>query len=642
MADLLTPEDLHFFREGSHCRLYRKLGAHPEVVDGAPGYRFQVWAPQAQRVSLIGEMNDWHPRRTPMHPWQESGIWQVFVPRAQPGMRYKFHIVSRLNGQSGDKADPFCFAAEIPPLTASRVVDRSYRWSDGAWMARRAEYQALSRPISVYEVHLGSWKRSPEHPERLLSYGQIAHELVPYVRDMGFTHVELLPVMEHPFYGSWGYQVTGYFAPTSRYGSPEELKSLIEAFHHAGIGVILDWVPGHFPSDEHGLAYFDGTHLFEHADPRLGFHPEWNSLIFNYGRGEVRSFLISSALYWLDEFHLDGLRIDGVASMLYLDYARMPGEWLPNEVGGRENLHAVTFLRALNEAIHREYPDVLVIAEDSTSWPKVTRPFVEGGLGFDLKWDMGWMHDILDYLSFDPLHRKHHHNNITFRSVYSYKESYHLALSHDEVVHGKYSLLGKMHGDRRQSFAHLRLLFGYMIAQPGKKLLFMGGEFGQVKEWNHDASLDWHLLDQPDHREIQAWVAALQRMYRSEPSLYAGDVDASGFEWLDGSDFQNSVIVFLRKAPEGGPVMLVACNFTPVFRPDYWVGVPHGGKWATVLNSDDALYGGEGRGPATVLHTDAEEWHGRPHKLRLDLPPLGVLFLRSEDPKRPLRRLRQK
>jgi 1,4-alpha-glucan branching enzyme len=635
-----TPDDDFLFQEGTHSRLYEKLGAHADVVDGVPGVRFRVWAPHARRVVVIGDFNAWNNRLTPMHPVSNTGLWNVFVPSVRPGSRYKFQVIDA-SGLAHDKADPFAFGAETQPGTASEWCDTSHRWSDGEWLARRHEVNTLRAPIAVYEVHLGSWRRSPDHPDRFLSYGQIAADLIPYVLEMGFTHVEFLPWMEHPFYGSWGYQVSGYFAPTRRYGDPSELKGLIDALHRAGIGVILDWVPGHFPADGHGLAFFDGTHLFEHADPRQGFHPEWKSLIFNYGRGPVRSFLVSSALYWLREYHLDGLRIDGVASMLYLDYARKPGEWIPNAQGGRENWDAVRFLRAMNTAIRAELPHTLVIAEDSTAWPKVTHPVPEGGLGFDLKWDMGWMHDTLDYLRLDPLHRKHHHNSVTFRSIYASHECFQLPLSHDEVVHGKYSLLRKMHGDAWQQYAHLRLLFGYQFAQPGKKLLFMGGEFAHVSEWNHDTSLDWHLMEQPPHVAVRAWTSALLQMYARERALHEGDCVPEGFEWLDGSDVQNSVITFLRRAPSGGPMVLVACNFTPVPRPDYWIGVPLGGAWTSLLSSDDALFGGTGQAQPAQVRAASEPWHGRPYKLRIDLPPLGICFFRSDDPARRGRRRRK-
>jgi 1,4-alpha-glucan branching enzyme len=535
-VSLLTEDDLYLFNEGTHFHLYEKFGAHPLTVEGVPGTYFAVWAPNAERVFVSGDFNSWSPDSHPLLCKGSSGIWEGFVPQVERGHRYKYHLISRESGRPIQKGDPFAFRWEVPPKTASIVWDLDYTWNDEEWMKGRRTQNALDAPLAIYEVHLGSWQRAAEEDRRFLTYEELAPRLIDHVRQMGFTHVELMPVMEHPFYGSWGYQVTGFFAPTSRYGSPQDLMSLIDALHQNGIGVILDWVPSHFPTDEHGLARFDGTHLYEHADSRQGLHLEWGSLVFNYGRHEVRSFLVSNAMYWLEKYHVDGLRVDAVASMLYLDYGRKEGEWIPNRYGGRENLEAVDFLRHFNKAVYARFPDVQTIAEESTAWPMVTRPTHLGGLGFGLKWDMGWMHDTLRYLGYDPVHRKYHHNEITFRSLYAFSENYVLPLSHDEVVHEKSSLLGKMPGDDWQKFANLRLLFGYMYAQPGKKFLFMGGEIGQWSEWNHESSLEWDLLAYPPHEGLRKWVADLNRMYRSEPALYELDCQTGGFEWVDGSD----------------------------------------------------------------------------------------------------------
>jgi 1,4-alpha-glucan branching enzyme len=621
-----TEHDAYLFAEGTHRRLYDRLGAHPAMEHGRRGFHFAVWAPNAEAVWVCGEFSGWDPHAHPL-TLTTGGVWQGFVPDVQPGQQYKYRIASKYWGYIVDKADPFAFAAEVPPATASLTWAGHYRWHDADYLRQRPERQRSDRPMAIYEVHLGSWMRVPEEGNRSLSYREAAIRLVEYVRRCGFTHVELMPIFEHPFFGSWGYQITGYFAPTHRYGEPEDLMFLVDALHQAGIGVILDWVPGHFPNDEHGLGYFDGTHLFEHADPRQGYHPEWNSLIFNFGRNEVRSFLISSALFWLERFHMDGLRIDGVASMLYLDYARRPGEWVPNSFGGRENLDAVALLRDLNRAVRATHTGAITIAEDSTSWPLVTRVPEIGGLGFHYKWDMGWMNDTLAYLRHDPIHRRYHHQNITFRSVYQYQERYVLPLSHDEVVHGKGSLLTKMAGDDWQKFATVRLLFGLQYTLPGKKMLFMGNEFAQRAEWNHDGSLDWHLLSAATHRGVQSWVIDLNRVYRAEAALHEGDVDAFGFEWIDGSDVDNQVILFLRRAVDGRMVA-VAANFTPIVRHDYWVGVPVGGDWDEVLNSDSTLYGGSGVGLGGGVHAEERECHGRPFTLRLTLPPLAVVVLR--------------
>ncbi len=626
---ILTPEDLYLFNEGSHVRLYDKLGAHPGREGSVEGTFFSVWAPDAEAVYVIGDFNGWNRQGTPLRPRERSGIWEGFVPGVGKGQLYKYHIVSRYNGYRVDKADPFGFYHEIPPKTGSVIWDLDYAWADEEWLAGRRHRNSLQAPMSIYELHLGSWMRAPDQGGRPLSYREIAPRLADYVKRMGFTHVELLPVMEHPFYGSWGYQVTGYFAPTSRFGTPQDFMFLVDHLHQNGIGVILDWVPSHFPSDQHGLAFFDGTHLYEHAESQKRLHPEWNSYLFNYGRDEVRSFLISNALFWLDKYHADGLRLDAVASMLYLDYSRKPGEWTPNPTGGRENLDAVAFLRRLNEEIYRNYPDVQTIAEESTAWGAVSRPTTMGGLGFGMKWDMGWMHDTLEFISRDPAHRKFHHNTLTFRMLYAFTENFVLPLSHDEVVHGKASLLAKMPGDDWQKFANLRLLLGYMFGQPGKKLLFMGGEFGQWREWQHDESLDWHLTQYAPHAGLQRWVQDLNRLYQEQPALNALDFDSAGFEWVVCDDADQGVLGFLRKGREEREQILIACNFTPVPRVDYRMGVPRGGTWRELLNSDAKEYGGSGWGNLGRVESLPEGSHGRPNSLRLSLPPLGVLFLKG-------------
>src|SRR5690242_7463151 len=566
---LLTDQDIYLFREGTFVRAYEKLGAHAT----SQGTHFAVWAPNAQSVSVTGDFNGWNPTSHKLEPrYDSSGIWEAFLPGVRPGALYKYHIASRHAGYSVDKADPFAFYAEVPPRTASVVWDLSYEWGDDEWMRTRARANALDAPISIYEVHLGSWRRVPEEHNRSLTYRELAHALGDYCSDMGYTHVELVPVMEHPFYGSWGYQVTGYFAPTSRYGTPQDFMYFVDYLHRRGIGVIMDWVPSHFPSDEHGLAYFDGTHLYEHSDPRQGFHPEWNSSIFNYGRAEVRNFLASNALFWLDTYHIDGLRVDAVASMLYLDYGRKQGEWIPNRFGGNENLDAIEFLRFLNESIYRDFPDVQTIAEESTAWPQVSRPTYLGGLGFGMKWNMGWMHDTLDYFKNDPVHRKFHHDELTFSLWYAFHENFVLPISHDEVVHGKGSLIGRMPGDAWQQFANLRALLGAMWSHPGKKLLFMGCEFGQRREWAHESSLEWHVLAaDPRHEGVQRWVADLNRVLTREPALHAKDFSQDGFEWVSRADWQQSVIGCLRKSDDASPVLAVL-NFTPVPRQGYRLG----------------------------------------------------------------------
>jgi 1,4-alpha-glucan branching enzyme len=629
-VSMLTRDDVYLFNEGSHYRLYDRLGAHPVTVDGVKGTYFAVWAPNAEQVSVIGAFNSWDKASHPLRPKGQSGIWEGFLPGVSEGTAYKYHIISRYLGYQVDKADPLAFYDEVPPRTASIVWNLDYTWGDQEWLAQRHTHNTLSAPIAIYEMHVGSWMRVPEEGYRSLSYRELAPKLVDHVRRLGFTHVEFLPVMEHPFYGSWGYQTTGYFAPTSRYGTPQDLMYLIDYLHQHGIGVIFDWVPSHFPTDEHALGYFDGTHLYEHADMRQGLHPDWNSFIFNYGRNEVRAFLLSSALFWLEKYHVDGLRVDAVASMLYLDYSRKEGDWIPNTYGGRENLDAIAFLRRFNEEVYKAFPDVQAIAEESTAWPMVSRPTYVGGLGFGLKWDMGWMHDTLYYMARDPIHRQYHHNMLTFRMLYAFHENFVLPLSHDEVVHGKGALLGKMPGDDWQKFANLRLLYGYMYTQPGKKLLFMGGEFGQWREWHHDESLDWHLLEYAPHVGLQRWIEDLNRLYRSEPALYELDTHPAGFEWIDCNDAPGSVVSCLRKGRSTNDVLLIVCNFTPVARLNYRVGVPRGGFWREIRNSDAQDYGGVGYGNLGGVEAAPVPCHGRPHSLNLTLPPLATVFFKSE------------
>ncbi len=626
---LLTEDDLYLFNEGSHFRLYEKLGAHPLTVNNQKGTYFAVWAPDARQVSVTGDFNGWDKASHPLQPRGQSGIWEGFVPGIGKGAIYKYNITSRYKGYRVDKADPLAIYDEIPPKTASIVWDMDYTWGDREWMEKRRECNGLDDPMAIYEVHLGSWKRVSEEGYHSLSYRELAHQLADYVQQMGFTHVEFLPVMEHPFFGSWGYQTTGYFAPSSRYGTPQDFMYLIDYLHQYGIGVILDWVPSHFPTDEHGLSFFDGTHLYEHAHPKKGFHPDWKSYIFNYGRPEVQSFLMSSALFWPDKYHADGLRVDAVASMLYLDYSRKEGEWIPNKYGGRENLEAVAFLRKFNEEVYKNYPDMQTVAEESTAWPMVSRPTYLGGLGFGMKWDMGWMHDTLQYMSRDPIHRKYHHNDLTFRMLYAFNENFVLPLSHDEVVYGKGSLLGKMPGDDWQKFANLRLLLGYMYSQPGKKLLFMGAELGQWREWNHDGSPDWHFLEYQRHAELQNWVKALNQFYRSEPALYELDCDPAGFEWIDANDALQSVISFVRKGKSADDILVVVCNFTPTTHFKYRVGVPRDGFWKELLNSDAVEYGGSGQGNPESLRALKATWHGRPYSLEITLPPLAVVCFKS-------------
>jgi 1,4-alpha-glucan branching enzyme len=628
-AYTLTKQDLYLFNEGTHRRLHDKLGSHLVRADGVQGTCFAVWAPNARAVSVVGDFNGWQAGGNSLQAVGESGIWDGFVAGVTKGARYKYHIVSRHRDHVAEKADPFAVHHETPPRTASVVWDLDYQWGDGEWMARRRRQNRLASPIAIYELHLGSWRRVPEDGNRSLGYRELGEQLPGYLADLGFTHAELLPVSEHPFYGSWGYQTTGFYAPSSRYGTPQDFMYLVDRLHQAGIGVILDWVPSHFPSDAHGLAYFDGTHLYEHEDERQRVHPDWNSYLFNYGRNEVRAFLLSNALYWLDRYHVDGLRIDAVASMLYLDYSRREGEWIPNRHGGRENLEAIAFLRRLNEDVYEAFPDVQTVAEESTAWPMVSRPTYLGGLGFGLKWDMGWMHDTLSYLCREPVHRKFHHTELTFRMLYAFYENFILPLSHDEVVHGKGSLLSKMPGDRWQQFANLRALYGYMYAQAAKKLLFMGAEIAPWREWNHDDSLDWHLLGYPEHQGIQRWVRDLNRLYREEPALHELDNDPAGFEWIDCHDSDQSVISLLRQASTTDTLVAVVCNFTPVPRPGYRLGVPRGGWWEELLNSDAFVYGGSGWGNCGGAHADPRPAHGRPCSLQVSLPPLGALFFRS-------------
>jgi 1,4-alpha-glucan branching enzyme len=626
----LTSDDLYLFNEGSLVNLYEKLGAHPGRVNGQEGTFFAVWAPDAERVSVIGSFNDWKQDAHYLSPRGSSGIWEGFVPGIGVGTLYKYHIRSRFNGYRVDKADPLSLFNEIPPKTASIVWDLSYEWNDADWMKRRRDRNALTAPMAIYEMHVGSWRRVAEEGHRSLSYREMAMPLAVYIRQMGFTHVEFLPLMDHPFFGSWGYQTTGYFAPSGNYGTPQDLMYLIDILHQHGIGVILDWVPSHFPTDEHGLGYFDGTHLYEHAHPKQGFHPEWNTFIFNFGRNEVRSFLISSALFWLDKYHIDGLRVDAVASMLYLDYARKEGEWIPNQYGGRENLDAVAFLRRFNEEVYTRYPDVQTTAEESTSWPAVSRPGYVGGLGFGLKWDMGWMHDTLKYMQTDPIYRHYHHQNLTFRMLYAFHENFVLPLSHDEVVYGKRSLLEKMPGDDWQKFANLRVLFGYMYAQAAKKLLFMGGEIAQRAEWTHDGQLEWEQLQHASHLGIQRWVADLNRIYRAERALHEDDVTPHGFEWIDCNDAESSVISLIRKGHTTQDLVLVVCNFTPVPQPNYRVGVPRGGYWQEILNSDSSWYGGGNWGNGGGVDAVPVPLHARSHSLTVTVPALATVFFKSQ------------
>lgn len=630
-VSLLTEMDIYLFKEGTNFRLYEKLGSHLMSVDGVQGTLFAVWAPNAERVSVIGEFNNWNMESHRLKVREDdSGIWEGFIAGVRDGDLYKYHIVSRFNGYEVDKGDPFSFGWEVSPRTASAVRGLDYQWKDGDWMKNRHEANRLDSPFAIYEVHIGSWRRIAEENNRSLTYREMAEQLGEYVKDMGFTHVEFLPVMEHPFYGSWGYQTLGYFAPTSRFGTPQDFMFLIDSLHQQGVSVILDWVPSHFPDNEYGLVYFDGTHLFEHADPRKCHHPEWDSCIFNHGRNEVQAFLVSSALFWLDQYHADGLRVDAVASMLYLDYAREDGEWIPNKYGGKENLEAIHFVRRLNEAVYEKYPGVQTIAEESTAWPMVTRPTHVGGLGFGMKWNMGWMHDTLKYMSNDPVFRKYHHNQLIFSIWYAFSENFLLPLSHDEVVHGKGSLFGKMAGDEWQKSANLRLLFGYMYTHPGKKLLFMGAELGQWREWTHEDSLEWSSLQYPFHQGIQRWVKDLNHFYRNEPALYESDFTSEGFQWIDCTDWEKSIISYQRKGRSSGRVIVAVGNFTPVPRYDYRLGVPSEGLWKEVLNSDAKDYGGRGQGNFGGVEAEPRPAHGADYSLLLTLPPLALLIFEKE------------
>jgi 1,4-alpha-glucan branching enzyme len=624
----LTDFDLHLLAEGTHWRAWEKMGAHPGERNGARGTWFAVWAPNAEAVSVVGDFCEWDEGAEPLRSRGGSGLWEGFVPGIGPGCRYKYAIRSRHDGYRVWKADPYAFAGEFRPGTASVVADLSYEWQDREWMATRAERNALDAPILIYEVHLGSWRRRGGGGEYWLSYRELAHELAEYVSHMGFTHVELLPISEFPFDGSWGYQPVGLFSPTSRFGAAQDFKYFVDVLHRRGIGVILDWVPAHFPRDEHGLAYFDGTHLYEHADPRQGAHRDWGTLIYNYGRREVTNYLLTNALFWLEEYHIDGLRVDAVASMLYLDYSREDGEWIPNRHGGRENLEAIDFLKRFNELVYQEHPDAMTIAEESTSWPMVSRPTWLGGLGFGLKWNMGWMHDTLRYASHDPVHRQYHHSDLTFGLLYAFHENFVLPFSHDEVVHGKGSLIGKMPGDDWQKFANLRALYGYMACHPGKTLLFMGGELGQWREWSFDRSLDWDLLGHAPHQGLQRWVRDLNTLVRATPALHELDFAPEGFAWIDCHDSQQSTLSLLRRGRAPGALVLCVINFTPVPRPNYRVGVPRPGRWEESLNSDASLYGGSGVGNLGAVETVPVPAHGHGQSLVLTIPPLACLVLR--------------
>jgi len=625
-APTLGDLDLHLVGEGSHRRLWEVLGARPRLLDGVAGTSFAVWAPNARSVRVVGEFNLWDGRLHPMRSLGSSGVWELFVPGAGEGARYKFEILTG-GGHLTLKADPMAFSAQVPPGTDSVVTQSSYQWGDADWIERRDRTEWRDQPVSVYELHLASWRRVPGEGGRSLTYAELAEQLPDYVEEMGFTHVELLPVAEHPYAGSWGYQVTSYYAPTARLGSPDDFRALVDALHRRGIGVILDWVPGHFPRDDWALARFDGTALYEHEDPRKGAHEEWGTLVFNYGRAEVRNFLVANTSYWMEEFHVDGLRVDGVASMLYLDYSRKEGEWIPNEHGGRENLEAVSVLRELNEVVHSAHPGTLMIAEESTSWPAVSRPTDVGGLGFGYKWNMGWMHDTLEYFAQDPVHRRYHHNELTFGLLYAFTENFVLPLSHDEVAHGKGSLLGKMPGDRWQKAANLRALLGWMWAHPGKQMLFMGGEIAQSEEWDYDASVDWHLLEYPEHAGVQALVAELNRSYRAEPALWERDFTPDGFRWLDASDVESNVFSFLRLSADGSRVLACVANLSPVTREGYRLGLPRPGPWRALLDTDDERFGGAGAAGGGQVVADGAGMHGFEQSAELTLPPLGVLWL---------------
>ncbi|HEX3020723.1 MAG TPA: 1,4-alpha-glucan branching protein GlgB [Chitinispirillaceae bacterium] len=629
-VSLFSDYDIYLFKQGNHFRLFEKLGAHPMTVEGVNGTYFAVWAPNAKRVSVVGDFNYWNTQTHPLFSrWDSSGIWEGFLPGIGLGALYKFNIESNVNGYKANRGDPFALYWEEPPKTSPIVWNLDYEWHDSEWMKNRKKNNALNAPISIYELHIGSWRRKLEDENRWLTYRELGPELADYIKKEGFTHVEFLPVMEHPFYGSWGYQTTGYFAPTSRYGSPQDFMCLVDYLHQQGIGIILDWVPSHFPGDEHGLAYFDGTCVYEHADPKKGFHPDWKSFIFNYGRNEVQAFLLSSAIFWLEKYHADGLRVDAVASMLYLDYSRNEGEWIPNCFGGRENLEAIAFLKRFNEEVYKAFPDVQTIAEESTAWPMVSRPTYVGGLGFGMKWNMGWMHDVTTYMSKNPVYRKYHHGELTFSMLYAFTENYVLPLSHDEVVHGKGSLVNKMPGDDWQRLANLRLILAYEFTHPGKKLLFMGGEFAQWDEWSHDHSLQWHLTEWERHNGIQKLVSDLNTIYKNIPCLHEYDFDPKGFEWIDCNDWENSTLTFIRKGTNPSDIVLVACNFTPVPRQAYRVGVPLAGYWEEILNSDASVYGGSGIGNAGGVSSEEVPWHGKKQSILVIIPPLAVVVFKS-------------
>lgn len=629
LPSFLTEFDLHLLRESTHYRSWEKLGAHLAELDGDRGVRFAVWAPNASRVTVVGDFNGWNEDANPMACRGESGIWEGFVPGIGQGAIYKYAISSNVNGYKVQKTDPFAFFGEQRPRSGSVVWDLSgYGWNDGGWMTSRGARNRHDAPMSIYEVHLGSWMRVPEEGHRWLTYRELAPKLARYARDMGFTHVELLPVAEHPLDGSWGYQTIGHYAPTSRFGTPQDFMFLVDTLHQHDVGVIVDWVPSHFPRDGHGLGFFDGTCLFEHSDPREGEHKEWGTYVFNYGRREVANFLLSNALFWLEVYHIDGLRVDAVASMLYRDYSRNEGEWIPNKYGGRENLEAVDFLKRFNEVVYKYHPDAFTVAEESTAWTMVSRPTYLGGLGFGYKWNMGWMHDMLVYATREPIHRKYHHNNITFSLLYAFHENFVLPFSHDEVVHGKGSMLGKMPGDLWQKFANLRALYGYMFAHPGKKLLFMGSEFGQWSEWNFEQSLEWHLLQHPSHQGLQRWVRDLNHVLRREPALHAQDFDGAGFRWIDCNDSDASVVSFLRFGRNPDEIVACVCNFTPVPRYGYRIGVPRWGWWEEILNSDAGFYGGGNLGNGGGVHTEGIPSHGHPQSLNVLAPPLGCVMFR--------------
>lgn len=626
--NFITEYDTYLFKQGNNINLYNKLGSHLVELEGVKGTHFAVWAPNANYVSVIGDFNGWNEESHPLNVrWDESGIWEGFIPQLEEGIIYKYHIVSNVNNYKVQKGDPFAFHWEEPPKTASIVKDLKYNWNDNVWIEKRGKTNALKAPMSTYEIHLGSWKRVPDEGNRPLNYRELAVELAQYIEDTGFTHVEFTPIMEHPFYGSWGYQTTGYFAPTSRYGTPQDFMYLVDYLHQKNIGVILDWVPSHFPGDQHGLYFFDGTHLYEHADPRKGYHPDWESYIFNYGRNEVKSFLISSAQFWLEKYHIDAIRVDAVASMLYLDYSRKDGEWIPNEHGGNENIEAITFLKDLNKTIYSNHPGVQTIAEESTAWPMVSRPTDTGGLGFGMKWNMGWMNDTLEYFAKDPVHRKYHHNMLTFSMIYAFNENFVLSLSHDEVVYGKGSLFNKMPGDGWQKASNLRALYGYMFGHPGKKLLFMGAEFGQWSEWDHEKSLDWNILENPLNTGIKKWISDLNFFYKNEPALYDMDFSQDGFEWKIVDDSEGSTLSFIRKSSANSQAILVACNFTPIVREGYKIEVPSSGYWRECLNSDADIYGGSGVGNKGGVESLSEK---ESNFIDITLPPLGVLFLKCE------------